>query len=546
MPPGPLLPLVALAVVAVGWVLTGTTEPSGPSPTAPAFSFVADRLGPPGQSGGWGPAAGVALFDLDGGIVSDDVCLTDPRRGGVTVAPVPGTHGGYRPFRLTAPGPRGTPTGCLPADLDEDGRQDLVVSYRGRSPSLFVRLPGTRPSAAAFGHHDLLVRPQPWNTAAVTVGDFDGDGHLDLVVGDHLPPGGAVRDTAPDARDGGGVRLYLGTGTGAFAEAKDAFGEAGRTGRTLALGVQDLDGDGLPELYVVNALGPDVLLVNESAPGRAAFRTASGTRGLTTPRSSVLGRDSSTGTGVAFTDLDADGTQDILVGSGPVFVSTALPGLRERLHAGEAPYENRAEESGLGGVGPSWDVRAADLDNDGHDEIMYAVEAPGGVALFAGGADGRHTGVAGPVAPGGDATALAVGDVDDDGRLDVAVSGLTTPATLYRNHGVTAPFVGLRPRLPTGPCGATNGGAATGGMTRPAIGAEARLRLPGGGTLARQLYPASSAPELLLGLGEADAGPITLSWRDECGVPRTTALSLDPGWHDLLLTSRGVSEMRRR
>ncbi|MEU1734936.1 VCBS repeat-containing protein [Streptosporangium sp. NPDC020145] len=537
VPPVRPAALVALAAVAVGWALTGTAEPPAPSPTTPVFSFAADRLG--------GSATGVALFDLDGEIVSDDVCLADPRHGGVTVAPVPGTHGGYRPFRLTAPGPRGVPVGCLPADLDEDGAQDLVVLYRDRSPSLFVRLPGTRPSATAFAHREPAVRPGPWNTAAASVGDFDGDGHLDLVLAAGTTSGGS----SPDVHDDG-PRLYLGTGTGTFTEAPQAFGEAGRTGGTLALGTRDLDGDGLPELYLANGLGPDTLLVNESAPGRAAFRVASGTRDLTTPRSSVLGRDSSDSGAVAFTDLDADGAQDILIGRGPdeigpVFVSTVLPGLREHLHEGEAPYEDRAGELGLGRTGRVWDVETADLDNDGHDEIMYAVAAPGGVTLFTPGADGRHTNVAGPVPPGGDATALAVGDVDDDGRLDVAVSGPLTPATLYRNHGVTAPFVGLRPRLPAGPCGAAHGAA---GVTRPAIGAEARLRLPDGGTLAGQLYPAASAPELLLGLGETDTGeaalPVALSWRDECGVPRTATVSLDPGWHDLLLTPQGVSELR--
>lgn len=607
--------------------------------------------------------AGVALFDVDDEIVSDDVCLVDPRRDTVTVEPAPGTHGGYRPFTLAAPErrPYEAPTGCLPADLDQDGLQDLVVYYWGRSPCLFMRIPGTRPSSAAFRRRDLTPEREIWNTGAATAGDFDGDGRLDLVFGNYFPDGVGVLDrtgrhgdaimpgSLSNARDGGRDRLYLGRGLGVFGEARGAFDEVGGTGWTLALGAQDLDGDGLPELYVANDFGPDLLLVNESAPGEIRFHRASGTRHLTTPRSAVLGEDSFGSRGVGFTDLNADGVQDILVGNtakdyGPhesnfAFVSESGE-VHDRLHEGEAPYEDRAEELGLSRTGWSWDVKAADFDNDGSDEIVYATgfvlgEADRSArlreaamsndlavsdpalwpALRAGdelsghdantfltrGADGRYTDVAAPAGVGGETVgrALAVGDVDDDGRLDFAVANQWAASTLYRNHGVTAPFVGLRLRLPAGPCATTGGimtggtkatgtgpgGATAGGMTRPAIGATARLRLPGGGTLARQLYPAGghngvSAPELLFGLGDAEDGtaggtaggavgstvggvgdsmaggvvaggagggslPVELSWRDACGVPRTASTSLDPGWHHLLLTERGASEMKR-
>ncbi|GHE44236.1 RNA-binding protein [Streptosporangium violaceochromogenes] len=599
------------------------------------FSFVAHPLSPatlpgdrrlrpvaPGYANirAWvsSTGAGVALFDADNEVVSDDVCLVDPRRDTVTVGPAPGTPRTYRPFTLTTPGrePYQAPTGCLPADLDQDGWQDVVVYYWGRSPSLFLRVPWARPSATAFRHRELVPVPEVWNTAAATVGDFDGDGRLDLVFGNYFPDGvrvldGGAHDDAhgdargeavmpgsmSDARDGGRDRLYLATGPATFAEAEGAFDEAGGTGWTLALGTQDLDGDGRPELYVANDFGPDRLLVNESRPGRVRFREARGTRHLSTPRSGVLGEDTFKGRGVGFTDLNADGAPDILVGNttedhGPNegnFAFVSRPG--GGLHEGRAPYDDRGEELGLSRTGWSWDVKAADFDNDGDDEIMHAtgfvrgetdrwaqlqeaamandlaVSNPalwpnlgegddlaghGANSFLTRGPGGRYTDVARRAGVGGGTVgrAFAVGDVDDDGRLDFAVANQWAGSVLYRNHGVTAPFVGLRLRLPAGPCAAGPRGRTP---TRPAVGAVARVRLPGGATAVRQLYPANghngvSAPELLFGLGGGAGGgplPVELSWRDACGVPRTASVPVEPGWHHILLTGDGASEMER-
>ncbi|MFF5109972.1 CRTAC1 family protein [Streptosporangium sp. NPDC000509] len=647
---------LALVSATAGWRLTALPDTSAVEASA-AFSFHARPLSPPSRAGdrllrpvapGYArlgsPAsslgAGVALFDVDGEVVADDLCLVDPRRDTVTVRPAPGTPRRYRPFTLVPPERRRyeAPTGCLPADLDQDGWEDLVVYYWGRSPSLFLRVPGEPPSGAAFRHRSLTAEPEIWNTSAATAGDFDGDGRLDLVFGNYFPDGvrvlggdhgdsgdhddrddsGASGDAVmPDspsaAANGGGDRLYRATGPALFAEEKGVFDEVAGEGRgwTLALGTQDLDGDGRPELYVANDFGPDHLLVNESAPGRVRFTEASGTRHLATPSSRVLGRDSFRGMGVAFTDLNADGRPDILVSNlsgdpAPREGDFAFVSRRGGLHEGHAPYDDLGEELGLSRSGWSWDVKAADFDNDGIDEIMHATGFVRGEAdrwarlreaeaandlflsrpslwpdlkvgddlsgretntFFTRGPDGRYVDVArraGVDGAGGDrdsedggdgegavSRAFAVGDVDDDGRLDFAVANQWSASVLYSNHGPTAPFVGLRLRLPAGACGTA--GAAHPGPTRPAIGAVAAVRLPGGITRSRQLYPANghngvSAPELLFGLGDDlpnPTAPVEISWRNACGGTRTASVSLEPGWHQILLAGDRASEIRR-
>ncbi|GAA3004346.1 CRTAC1 family protein [Streptosporangium longisporum] len=622
----------ALAVVSIvtGWRLALPPEP--PVAGTTAFSFHARPLSPPTAPGdrvlrtvapgyanvrGWvsAPGAAVALFDVDGEVVADDVCLVDPRRDTVTVRPAPGTSRSYRPFTLVPPDrrPYEAPTGCLPADLDQDGWEDLVVYYWGRSPSLFLRVPWAVPSGTAFRHRPLTTEREIWNTGAATAGDFDGDGRLDLVFGNYLPDGvlalggartgtgtGSDEAVMPDslsaASNGGTDRLYRATGPATFAEAEGVFDELGGGGWTLALGTQDLDGDGRPELYVANDFGPDRLLVNESAPGRIRFTEALGPTDPATPRSRVLGRDSFKGMGVGFTDLNTDGRPDILVSNatgegGPHESNLAFVSGPGGLHAGLAPYRDRAGELGLSRGGWSWDVKAADFDNDGTDEIMHATgflrgevdrwaqlhEAASTGDLFlsrpafwpvldagddvsgreadtfyTAGPDGRYADVAASAGVGGDAVsrAFAVGDVDDDGRLDFAVANQWARSVLYGNHGPTAPFVGLRLRLPAGSCGTP--APAGPGPTRAAIGAVATVRLPGGGTRTRQLYPAVghngfSAPELLFGLGaDLPVSPLAVevSWRDACGKARTASISLEPGWHRVLLADGRAVEVR--
>src|SRR5438067_4502512 len=87
--------------------------------------------------------ASVALSDLDGDGLPDDVCYVDTRTNQVIVAPVPGTPARYPPFALNpAPLPYDSvtmaPTGCVTGDFNEDGQMDLLVYYWGRTPVVFL------------------------------------------------------------------------------------------------------------------------------------------------------------------------------------------------------------------------------------------------------------------------------------------------------------------------------------------------------------------------------------------------------------------------
>lgn len=348
--------------------------------------------------------ASVALADLDGDALPNDLCSVDPRTDLVLAAPVPGTEQRFAPFVLAPAGlpydaRTMAPMGCMVGDFNEDATADLLVYYWGRTPVVFLRRAGAglELGAAAFRPVELVASYKVWNTAVATQADFDGDGHVDLVFGNYFQDGAAVLDASGKGRlemqdsmsrafNGGINRIFLWAGAGSgpepdvrFQEAAGAFDPEVAAGWTLSVGAADLDGDLLPELYFGNDFGPDRLLHNRSQPGKVRFALLEGRKGFTTPSSKVLGRDSFKGMGVDFGDLDGDGLTDIYVSnianefalqeSHFAFINS---GELSKMKDGKAPFVDRSEELGLSRSAFSWESRLADFNNDGVNEAMQA------------------------------------------------------------------------------------------------------------------------------------------------------------------------------
>ena len=363
--------------------------------------------------------AAITLADLDRDGLYNDMLLVDPRLNTLLVQPVPSTGNRYPPFKLDptnlAFNPRTmSPTGSLVGDFNEDGIDDILVHYWGRTPVIFFGQPATGthhqlPSADRFVATELIptgeAPPKRWFTHAATQADIDGDGHLDLLIGNFFQDGADILNAEgtgvatvmhagkSNARNGGGAKLFLWTPQQnrpsedqIFRDRSETLEEHCGQGWVLAIGAVDLDPEneewrGLPEIYIAHDFGPDRLLHNRSPPGNPQFVLCEGERGFTTPKSFVLGHDSYKGMGLDFGDVNGDGLFDMYISNIAndfalheghfVFVSTGQTVLFDD---GIAPYKQESSRLGLIRGGWGWDCRFVDFNNDG---ILEAIQATG-------------------------------------------------------------------------------------------------------------------------------------------------------------------------
>src|SRR2546428_1332534 len=192
----------------------------------------------------------------------------------------------------------------------------------------------------------------------VGAGDFDGDGHTDLVV------------VGADGR----ARLFHNLGQGRFEDVTAASGLATVT-RAGAVAVGDYDNDGLLDLFLTSLDGTDPALYHNRGDG--TFELDPGTGTLRRKLSGVAGLDA------AFFDFDNDGRLDlVVVGKGGVrlFRNDATRGfedyssiLPDGLRAGRAVAVADIDQDGdLDLIVAGWDGRRRVLRNDGGNVNQYA------------------------------------------------------------------------------------------------------------------------------------------------------------------------------
>lgn len=190
-------------------------------------------------------------------------------------------------------------------------------------------------------------------------------------------------------------------------------------GEPADIAVGDLDGDGGPDLVVAGDGGLAVL----PGDGRGGFGEPR--------RVAVAGPSPHL---VALGDADRDGRLDAAVTAHDSTVVTVLRGDGE---GGLAPLPDSPFDTGVPGPGHNHGLALADLDGDGDPDLVTADQDHGTVSVLLGDGRGGFAPPPGSPFPAGDGPyPFAVGDLDGDGRPDLAVPGfLGTAVTLLRGEG---------------------------------------------------------------------------------------------------------------
>jgi hypothetical protein len=336
------------------------------------------------------------------------------------------------------------------ADLNRDGHLDLVAKHLlGKSLSVWLGDGKGRFTAGAKGPVRFDYLP-----GAIAARDLNGDGAADLCV--------MTRDENEKREY---LHVYLGDGAGGFAEGKgspvvlsattppsykpmirladvnedgkvDAVTACGRRNTVevllgdgrgglrlgpvvklepgqdrYGLAVGDVDGDGHVDLVIGSSAKPE-------GPGQVATMRGDGKGGFSETFRSKL----SVPAGFAMktlADVDGDGKSDLVLLDGK-----RLSVMKNKGGGAFAPPSGAPIDLGA----PAYAVVVTDTDHDGHADLVVAtVAAPAAqfeskLVVLLGDGKGFAPAPGAPLSAGRGAYTLAVGDVDEDGRVDLAAS----------------------------------------------------------------------------------------------------------------------------
>lgn len=298
---------------------------------------------------------------------------------------------------------------CM-CDFDGDNRNDIATA-NDNSNSFTVLANNTTVTTLAGISFNTQSRLLNARTIHATCGDLNGDGKPDLVIAE----GGTVGD-----------RLFIfqntSTGPGNINFSVNAITLTGK--KLKQLKIADLDLDGRPEVLVTNQSGNNItILVNESTAASISFAATPITIAVTGATNSD---------GLATDDLDGDGFPEVIINqfltaNSNVFIfkNTSTPGAVSLGPITTLP---------LGGTAVN--IKVGDLDGDNKADIAVTQLLNASVSIFLNQSTSGSIAFSSPVPfateerPWG----LDFGDLDGDGKPDIAIASLTKKSITILNN----------------------------------------------------------------------------------------------------------------
>jgi hypothetical protein len=356
--------------------------------------------------------------------------------------------------------------GVCAADYDNDGHTDLFVTYYGHSVLYHNEGNGTfKDVTESAGLGSDSVR---WDTGC-SFFDYDRDGKLDLVITGYVDfdaskipaPGsggycqwkGLPVMCGPRGLPAGRNFLFHNDGQGKFTDLSVASGIGKATGCYAFTALSsDFDNDGYPDLYIACDSRPSLLYHNLKNGTFEEIGIASGAA------LNDAGQEQA-GMGVAVADYDEDGFFDIAKTN----FSDDVPNLYH--NNGDATFTDRVYESGLGVHSQflGWGIHFLDIDNDGRKDLLvvnghvypevergplnYQYRQPRLLYWNVGG--GKFKDISTAAGPGITepwvSRGSAVGDLGNDGSLEVVINNQNGRPSLLRNYGTKKNWLLVHP-----------------------------------------------------------------------------------------------------
>ncbi|WP_411768860.1 FG-GAP-like repeat-containing protein [Winogradskyella sp. A3E31] len=380
------------------------------------FADEASNIGLTSHSGtlDLGPGVSFADYNQDGW---DDITLTSGSNGALRF--YRNSYGLFFEELLLSPAIDYQTRAATWVDYDNDGDLDLFVASDEANNRLFQKTPSGLvdvTSSAGFPTENLWTFGASW-------GDINNDGCLDVYISNRVT-GKSITNY-----------LYQNNCDGTFTDVTDSVGLTNVEALSFCSGFFDINNDGWLDIYVSNdRTDPNFMYKNNGDGTFTDISFSSGT-GIVIDAMSVT-----------VDDFNADGYLDLFITNTPDYISTMTKGSVLFKNNGDDTFTDISEHSGVNLNSFSWGSNFFDADNDGDLDLYLACSFDGsngyqsyafyeyiGSEVFS-----QPTGI-GFNNNDKESYASAIGDINNDGKIDIVViNNVDEPPFVWNNQSTTS------------------------------------------------------------------------------------------------------------